>query len=144
MIGITNSVQKQRINVAKSCNDLFWAFLAAMCVLRFKRRPMYMFCTISLLIIYIAWTISMVRGNTLTCNQRLTQSDRNGTCQPQLISQRIPQQQRQRFSGSLPILPDITLATMHSVTHTWSNYSHTLSEVAGLQSSNFSDVELVL
>ena len=79
MIGTTDSIQKQRINVAKSCNDLFWAFIAAMLVLRFRRRVMYMACVIALLCVYIGWTISMVCEALLGNFQALQTHYRTGT-----------------------------------------------------------------
>src|SRR5262249_44521442 len=59
MIGHTDSVFKQKINVAIACWSLVCGFTAAMLVTRFKRRTMYLACTISLLVVYICWTISM-------------------------------------------------------------------------------------
>lgn len=59
MIGKTDSIFKQKLNVGLSCWALVCGFTAAMLVTRFKRRTMYLACTISLLIVYIAWTISM-------------------------------------------------------------------------------------
>jgi len=59
MIGRTESIFKQKLNVGLSCWGLVCAFTAAMLVTRFKRRTMYLACTISLLVVYIAWTISM-------------------------------------------------------------------------------------
>ena len=59
MVGNSTSYFKQAINVATACWGLVVAFVAAMLVTRFRRRVMYMTCTISLLVCYIAWTISM-------------------------------------------------------------------------------------
>ena len=59
MIGHTDSVFKQKINVSTACWSLVCGFTFAMLVTRFKRRTMYLACTISLLLVYISWTISM-------------------------------------------------------------------------------------
>lgn len=59
MVGNSTSMYKQRINVATACWGLVVAFTAAMLVTRFRRRVMYLTCTVSLLLCYIAWTISM-------------------------------------------------------------------------------------
>ncbi|KAH9905190.1 general substrate transporter [Xylariomycetidae sp. FL2044] len=59
MIGKTESVFKQQINVAIACWYLVNGTIAALLVKRFRRRTMYLFCTCSLLCVYIGWTISM-------------------------------------------------------------------------------------
>lgn len=59
MIGKTDSIFKQQINVSLACWNLVCGAIAASLVTKFKRRPMYLVCTISLLIVYISWTISM-------------------------------------------------------------------------------------
>ena len=59
MIGQTSSIFKQKLNVGLSAWGLVCAFTAAMLVTRFKRRVMYLTCTISLLLCYIGWTITM-------------------------------------------------------------------------------------
>lgn len=64
MIGQTDSKVKQKINVAIACWSLICGFTVAMLVRTFRRRVMYMTCTISLLLCYIAWTISMERAVT--------------------------------------------------------------------------------
>lgn len=62
MIGKSDSVFKQQINVASSCWQLVCGTCVAFLVTRFKRRQMYLVCTVSLLCVYIAWTISMERA----------------------------------------------------------------------------------
>ncbi|KAK6063412.1 hypothetical protein SCUP234_07216 [Seiridium cupressi] len=62
MIGKTESLFKQQINVSIACWNLFNAAIIASVVTRFKRRRMYLICTISLLIVYISWTVSMERA----------------------------------------------------------------------------------
>ncbi len=47
MVGHTDSVFKQKINLANSCWSLVAGFTAAMLVTRFKRRTMYLACTCS-------------------------------------------------------------------------------------------------
>lgn len=59
LIGHTDSVFKQQINVAIACWSLVCGVAAALLVTRFKRRPMYLACTISLLVVYICWTVTM-------------------------------------------------------------------------------------
>lgn len=59
MIGHTDSIFKQKINLAISCWSLVCGFTAAMLVTRFRRRPMYLVCTCSLLVVYICWTVTM-------------------------------------------------------------------------------------
>ncbi|KAK9777232.1 putative General substrate transporter [Seiridium cardinale] len=62
MIGKTESLFKQQINVSIACWNLFNAAIIASIVTRFKRRRMYLICTVSLLIVYISWTVSMERA----------------------------------------------------------------------------------
>lgn len=59
MIGHTDSVFKQKVNLGNSCWSLVSALTMALIVTRFKRRTMYMVCTISLLVVYICWTVTM-------------------------------------------------------------------------------------
>ncbi|KAI1843544.1 hypothetical protein JX266_010177 [Neoarthrinium moseri] len=62
MIGKKDPIFKQQINVSIACWSLVCGSVAAFCVTRFKRRAMYLVCTVSLLIVYISWTISMERA----------------------------------------------------------------------------------
>ncbi|KZV99412.1 general substrate transporter [Exidia glandulosa HHB12029] len=64
MIGQTSSLFQQRLNLGLSAWQGVVAFIAAMLVTRFKRRAMYLTCTISLLLCYISWTISAERSVT--------------------------------------------------------------------------------
>ncbi|KAG9503527.1 hypothetical protein J7337_003478 [Fusarium musae] len=59
--GNDSSYFKQTINVSLSCWSLVCSFTASMLVRRFKRRHMYLACTISLLICFSSYTISMER-----------------------------------------------------------------------------------
>jgi hypothetical protein len=59
MIGETDSIFKQQLNVASACWALCCGVVIAMLVIKFKRRSMYFVCTIGLLCVYIAWTVSM-------------------------------------------------------------------------------------
>jgi len=59
MIGFTDSTTKNNINLVNSCWSLVMATLVASQVRRFRRRVMYMTCTICLLCVYIGWTIAM-------------------------------------------------------------------------------------
>ncbi|KAK1255584.1 hypothetical protein MKX07_007843 [Trichoderma sp. CBMAI-0711] len=68
MIGQTESVFKQKINVAIACWSLVAGVTVSLLVNRFKRRTMYLVCTCSLLVVYICWTVTMERsiaGNTI-------------------------------------------------------------------------------
>ncbi|GAB1201097.1 hypothetical protein APSETT444_010484 [Aspergillus pseudonomiae] len=61
MVGITNSVTKSKINIGIACWGLVCGTTLALTAPRFKRRTMYLTCAISLLCVYIGWTISMER-----------------------------------------------------------------------------------
>lgn len=62
MIGETDSIFKQQINVSLACWNLICGAVAAGLVTKFRRRPMYLVCTISSLVVYISWTISMQKA----------------------------------------------------------------------------------
>ncbi|KAK2059127.1 general substrate transporter [Colletotrichum caudatum] len=62
MIGLTDSEVKQKINLGLAGWSLICGLTVAMLVRSVRRRVMYMICTISLLLCYIAWTISMSRA----------------------------------------------------------------------------------
>ncbi|KAF9881638.1 MFS sugar transporter [Colletotrichum karsti] len=62
MIGMNNSLTKQKINVGIACWSLVCGVTVALLVRKFRRRVMYLACTISLLLCYISWTISMERA----------------------------------------------------------------------------------
>ncbi|OAQ69242.1 MFS sugar transporter [Pochonia chlamydosporia 170] len=59
MVGQTDSVFKQKINVAIACWSLVCGVTVSLLVNRFNRRTMYLTCTISLLVVYICWTVTM-------------------------------------------------------------------------------------
>ena len=59
MVGFKDSTTKNNINLVNSCWSLCMALLTASAVRLFRRRVMYMTCTIALLCVYSAWTISM-------------------------------------------------------------------------------------
>lgn len=59
MIGQTESIFKQKINVAIACWSLVCGVTVSLLVNRIKRRTMYLTCTISLLVVYICWTVTM-------------------------------------------------------------------------------------
>lgn len=61
MIGFNTTYAKTRINLANQCWNLLTATLAAIFVTRFARRKMFLLCTISMLSLFIGWTISMQR-----------------------------------------------------------------------------------
>lgn len=64
MIGWSDSVVKQKVNLVNACWSLVGAFLVALVVRRFKRRTMYLTCAAALLTVYICWTVSMERAVT--------------------------------------------------------------------------------
>ncbi|KEF52586.1 uncharacterized protein A1O9_11429 [Exophiala aquamarina CBS 119918] len=74
MIGHTESTFKQKINLGNSCWSLVCGVVASLLVTRFRRRTMYMACTISLLVVYIAWTISMQQAMVAKAEKRQNQS----------------------------------------------------------------------
>ncbi|KAJ4421945.1 hypothetical protein N0V82_003442 [Gnomoniopsis sp. IMI 355080] len=59
MIGLTDSTAIQKINVSIACWSMVCATVVAMLVVKVRRRVMYLLCTCSLLLCYIAWTVSM-------------------------------------------------------------------------------------
>ncbi|KAF2646253.1 general substrate transporter [Massarina eburnea CBS 473.64] len=62
MIGIKDSVTKQKLNVGYACWSLVTGLAVSLVVTRFNRRTLYMICTISLLMIYTGWTVSMQKA----------------------------------------------------------------------------------
>ena len=64
MIGFTDSTFLQKINLSISCWALVCAVIVSLLVVKIGRRAMYLTCTCSLLLCYIAWTISMERAQT--------------------------------------------------------------------------------
>lgn len=64
MIGIKDSITKQKLNVGYACWSLVTGAFVALIVTRFKRRSLYMLCTLSLLAVYTGWTISMQKATT--------------------------------------------------------------------------------
>lgn len=64
MIGFTDSTYMQKINVSIACWSLFCGVIVSLLVLKIRRRVMYLTCTLSLLLCYISWTISMKYAQT--------------------------------------------------------------------------------
>lgn len=62
MVGKTDPIFKQQINLSLACWNLVCGGIAAFMVTKFRRRPMYLICACSLLIVYVSWTISMERA----------------------------------------------------------------------------------
>lgn len=60
-VGITDKLIKNQINVANTCWGFLNGTLMAFAVFYFKRRTMYMACTIGLLCTYTGWTIASAR-----------------------------------------------------------------------------------
>ncbi|KAB5592657.1 MFS sugar transporter [Ceratobasidium theobromae] len=57
-VGITNNRTVNEINLANTCWGFVNGTIFALSVYKFKRRPMYLACTISLLCVYVGWTTS--------------------------------------------------------------------------------------
>lgn len=64
MIGFTDTTYVQKINVSIACWSLVCGATVSLLVTKIRRRVMYLACTISLLLCYISWTISMERAQT--------------------------------------------------------------------------------
>ncbi|KAL2140933.1 hypothetical protein VTI28DRAFT_3030 [Corynascus sepedonium] len=64
LIGQNDSKYIQKINVSIACWSLFCGVVVSFLVIKIRRRVMYLMCTCSLLLCYIAWTISMERAQT--------------------------------------------------------------------------------
>ncbi|KAJ6609103.1 general substrate transporter, partial [Mycena sp. CBHHK59/15] len=60
-IGVHENRTKNLINLALTCWGFVNATALALTVSKFKRRTMYLCCTISLLLIFTAWTIASAR-----------------------------------------------------------------------------------
>lgn len=60
-VGITDKLTKNQINLGNSCWSLINGTVMALAVFHFKRRTMYLACTIGLLCVYTGWTISSAR-----------------------------------------------------------------------------------
>ncbi|KAJ7163513.1 general substrate transporter [Mycena crocata] len=60
-IGIHDNRTKNLINLALTCWGLVNATILALTVTKFKRRTMYLTCTISLLLIFTGWTVASAR-----------------------------------------------------------------------------------
>ncbi|KAL1602709.1 hypothetical protein SLS60_006130 [Paraconiothyrium brasiliense] len=58
MIGIKDALTKQKLNVGYAAWSLVTGGVIALVVTRFKRRTLYMLCTLSLLVVYTGWTIA--------------------------------------------------------------------------------------
>ncbi|KAH7115929.1 general substrate transporter [Dendryphion nanum] len=74
MVGIKDSLTKQRLNLANACWALINAFTISMFVTRFNRRTLYLACTISLLCCYTAWTVSMQKAQTAAAAGKVNRS----------------------------------------------------------------------
>ncbi|KYG13808.1 hypothetical protein FVEG_14129 [Fusarium verticillioides 7600] len=62
MIGRNSSIFKQQINVALSCWSLVCGVVIVLTCVRLKRVTAAYMCTISMLVIYVAWTVTMERA----------------------------------------------------------------------------------
>ncbi|KAK1763043.1 putative mfs sugar transporter [Phialemonium atrogriseum] len=64
IIGFKESTFVQKINLSIACWSLVCGVTVSLLVLKVRRRVMYLTCTISLLLCYTGWTISMERAQT--------------------------------------------------------------------------------
>lgn len=64
MVGITESITKQKLNVGYAAWSLITGLAVSLVVTRFKRRSLYLLCTISLLMVYTGWTICFQKATT--------------------------------------------------------------------------------
>ena len=64
MIGIKDALTKQKLNVGYAAWSLVTGGVVALIVTRFKRRTLYMLCTLSLLVVYTGWTIAFKYATT--------------------------------------------------------------------------------
>ena len=64
LIGYNDSGVKGQLNVSLTCWNLITGVTTSLLVMRFRRRSMYLTCTISLLCVYVGWTIAMERFKT--------------------------------------------------------------------------------
>ncbi|KAL8364929.1 hypothetical protein RB595_003968 [Gaeumannomyces hyphopodioides] len=64
MIGRTDSVFKQQVNLSIACWSLVCGVTIALLARRFRRRPMFFVCAGGLLWVYVAWTVAMERAVT--------------------------------------------------------------------------------
>ncbi|KAK3897102.1 lactose permease [Staphylotrichum tortipilum] len=64
MIGFKDSKFILKINISIACWSLFCGVVVSLLVVKIRRRVMYLTCTCSLLLCYIAWTVSMERAQT--------------------------------------------------------------------------------
>lgn len=61
LMGFTDPQFKGKLNVGITCWNFVNGMTIALLVGRFRRRSMYLTCTVSLLCVYVGWTISMER-----------------------------------------------------------------------------------
>jgi len=64
MVGIKNSMEKQKVNLGYACWSLLTGFAVSLIVTKFRRRSLYMLCTISLLVVYTGWTVALQKATT--------------------------------------------------------------------------------
>ncbi|ORY13624.1 general substrate transporter [Clohesyomyces aquaticus] len=63
LAGIKDTITKQKLNVGYACWSLVSGLIATAVIKKFKRRSLYMFCTVSLLVVYTGWTVAMQKTN---------------------------------------------------------------------------------
>lgn len=61
LVGVTNPLTQNQINLGNTAWGLVTAIAIALVVTRYPRRRMYLLCVSCLLVVYTAWTIAMAR-----------------------------------------------------------------------------------
>jgi len=74
MMGYTTSFAKTRINIANQCWSLFNGVIIALVVTRFRRRWMFMLSAASMLVVFVAMTISFERLRVASNNDTTNKS----------------------------------------------------------------------
>ncbi|PVI01474.1 general substrate transporter [Periconia macrospinosa] len=64
MVGIEESITKQKLNVGYAAWSLVTGLGVSLIVTRFKRRTLYMLCALSLLVVYTGWTVGFQKATT--------------------------------------------------------------------------------
>jgi hypothetical protein len=137
MFGRTESTVKQKVNLVNACWNLVCGFTIAMLVRRFKRRTMYLTCALSLVTVYVCWTISMERA--VTAREAGRENKAAGGAVIVFIFLYAPAYNigynALTYSKWSSLFISPTLANTYQLI--WSNCGHTLREVTGSPCSSF-------
>lgn len=74
MIGRTDSIFKQQINLSLSCWSLICGVIISLTMVRMKRVTAAYICTISLLVVYVSWTGAMQQAMEAMENDRVNEA----------------------------------------------------------------------